>query len=229
MRVAALIAACVVASGCAALPEKPPAPAPVIAPLSQMLDTADKSRADGHVQKARDAYRLAASSYPSEHLPWVRLAQSHFEAADYGNAIVAAEEALQRNPHDQTALGVMTVSGLRVSSRAVSRLNEKHALGDSRSQAESIVQTLRSALGETSLLAGQSDVAPEKPSKTPTQATTHTGERASSKPPKQGQTAPTTPTANMPAPASGSASASTSASTSAKRSLPVSNPLEVLR
>jgi tetratricopeptide (TPR) repeat protein len=228
MRAAALIAACAVASGCAALPEKPPSPASVIAPLSQMLDTADKSRADGHVQKARDAYRLAAASYPSEHLPWVRLAQSHFESADYGNAIIAAEEALQRNPHDQTALGVMTVSGLRVSSRAVSRLNEKHALGDSRSQAESIVQTLRSALGESSLLASQSEVAPEKPSKMPTQATTHTVERASSKPPKQGQT---TPTANTPPTASRSASgpASASTSTSVKRSLPVSNPLEVLR
>ncbi len=116
------------------------------------MDVADKARADGHMQKARDAYRAAAAVYPSEHSPWVRLAQSHFEAADYGNAIVASEEALQRNPHDQTAVGIMAVSGLRVSSRAVANLNEKDALGDSRSQAEAIVLKLRTVLGEPALV-----------------------------------------------------------------------------
>jgi hypothetical protein len=179
-----------------------------------MLDAADRTRADGHVQKARDAYRAAAAAFPSEHLPWVRLAQSHFEGADHGNAIVAAEEALQRNPHDQTALGILAVAGLRVSSRAVASLNEKQALGDSRSQAESIVQTLRSVLGETSLLASQSTAAPERSPKLPTPVPTHTHERASAKPPKQGQTAPT-PNSSVPA--------------NAKRALPAGNPLEVLR
>lgn len=212
-----IVAASIAATGCAAIPEKPPAPAPVMAPLSQMVDAADKSRADGHVQKARDAYRAAAASYPSEHVPWVRLSQSHFEAADYGNAIVNAEEALQRNPYDQTALGIMAVAGLRVSSRAISSLEVKQALGDSRSQAESIVQTLRAALGETSLLAGHSDTATENPSKSPTQLTTHNPGRVSSKPPKQGQITPTTNPS------------SASASTNAKRPLPASNPLEVLR
>lgn len=182
-----------------------------------MLDAADKSRSDGHVQRARDAYRAAAASYPSEHLPWVRLAQSHYEAADYGNAIVAAEEALQRNPHDQAALGVMAVAGLRVSSRAVSGLQSKQALGDSRSQAESIVQTLRSAFGETSLVTGASDTPPEIPLKTPTKSATHNPDRVTSKSPKQGQTAPTNPATTA------------AASNNAKRPLVATNPLDVLR
>ncbi len=182
-----------------------------------MLDTADKARVDGHVQKARDAYRAAAAAYPSEHVPWVRLAQSHFEAADYGNAIVASEEAVQRSPHDQTALGLMAVSGLRVSSRAVANLNEQQALGDSRSQAESIVQTLRSLLGEPSLLAAQPVSAIEK-SKAPTQSVTHTSDRPSSKAPRQGQITPT------PNPVPGASNSSPPQ----KRNLP-SNPLEVLR
>ena len=126
--------------------------APAVVPMAQMLELADKARSEGQVQRARDGYRQAAATYPTEHVPWVRIAQSHFEASDYGNAILAAEEAVQRSPSDQVALGILAVSGLRVSSRAVSNLSEKQVLGDTRSQAETIVQTLRQVLGEPILV-----------------------------------------------------------------------------
>lgn len=177
-----------------------------------MLELADKSRSDGHVQRAREGYRAAAATYPTEHVPWVRLAQSHFEAADYGNAIVAAEEAVQRSPSDQTALGILAVSGLRVSSRAVSNLSEKQVLGDTRSQAELIVQTLRSVLGEPILV---------KPDEANPSAATSGGPAAARPVRPQIKPAPASSSVGAPPP-------STNASSS-KKPTSHANPFEVLR
>ncbi len=213
LRLAGLVLASSLAwSGCATAPEKPPVAAPAVVPLAQMLEQADKSRSDGHLQRAREGYRSAAATYPTEHVPWVRLAQSHFEAADYGNAIVAAEEAVQRSPGDQTALGILAVSGLRVSSRAVSNLSEKQVLGDTRSQAELIVQTLRSVLGEPILV--RSDDA------TPSAASSE----------KPAVARPARPPIK-PIPPAASASTPTPATNAASSKKPTStaNPFEVLR
>ncbi len=205
-----LLASFLAGAGCATAPEKPPVAAPAVAPLAQMLELADKSRSDGHLQRSREGYRAAAATYPTEHVPWVRLAQSHFEAADYGNAIVAAEEAIQRSPSDQTALGILAVSGLRVSSRAVSNLSEKQVLGDTRSQAELIVQTLRKVLGEPILVkpddATPSAVASEKPAATR---------------PARPQTKPSSPATSASTPAANTASS--------KKPTSNANPFEVLR
>ncbi len=144
-------------AGCATVTPKTPEPAPSLEPLASIMGAADKAHDAGQVLKAREGYRSAATAYPSEPMPWVRLAHSHFQGGEYANAIVAAEEALQRNPHDQIAMGITAVSGLRVTTRALAHLNDKQSLGDSRAQAEAIVSSLRTVLGEPSLLVRETD------------------------------------------------------------------------
>lgn len=150
-----LIATAALAAGCATQPPAPaPAPAPQVQPLAEYMSEAAKAKADRLTTKERDTYRLAARQYPTAKEPWMRLAESYFEAADYGNAILAAQEVLQRDAADAVATSVVAVSGLRVSTQALSTLRSQNSTlpGDSRTQAEGLTRTLRELLGENVLV-----------------------------------------------------------------------------
>jgi hypothetical protein len=155
MATAALVA------GCASNPP-PPAPAPQVQPLAEYMTEAAKARSERLVGKERDTYRTAARLYPTSKEPWAKLAEGYFEAADYGNAILAAQEVLQRDPADPLAASVLAVSGLRVSTNALSTLrtqNNNSLPADTRSQAEGLTRTLRELLGETVLVPPPADAA----------------------------------------------------------------------
>jgi hypothetical protein len=81
------------------------------------------------------------------------MAQMRFDAGNYGEAIVDALEALERDPDDTLANSIVAVSGLRVSSKALADLTQKNNLsGTVRSEAEDLAKLLRSALGENVLV-----------------------------------------------------------------------------
>jgi hypothetical protein len=88
------------------------------------------------------------------------MAQLHFETGNYGNAITEAQEALQRDSSDAVANGLLAVSGLRVSSAALARMQPDTFSGSARGEAESLAKTLRDLLGEP-VLVPQPPVAPE--------------------------------------------------------------------
>lgn len=142
----------VMLGGCAT-PPPPEKIEPATPSLEQFLTDASAARRDGNAVRERDTYRLAAQAYPTSKEPWLRLAQGYFDQSDYGNAILAAQEALMRDASDKVAASVLAVSGLRVSATALQSLRAQQNLtADTRQQAHDIVRTLREALGEPVLV-----------------------------------------------------------------------------
>ncbi len=94
-----------------------------------------------------------AEDNPAQKAPWVRMARIHFEAENYGSAIVAADEALQRDGTDLAAKGLRAVSGLRVATQSLAELRDDTNLkGTARADAVSLAKVLRETLGEDVLV-----------------------------------------------------------------------------
>lgn len=137
-----------------------------ITTLEEHLAQATRAEEGGDKEKARGLYRAAAKAYPVAEEPWQKLAESYFNAGDYGNAIQAAQEVMQRDPKDPTAASVLAISGLRLSSQAFVVLHEQaeavraksggqakpltnaSILLAARMEAETLARNLRELLGE---------------------------------------------------------------------------------
>jgi predicted Zn-dependent protease len=108
----------------------------------------------GQNDKAYALLKSAGTAYPTDKTPWVRMAQMRFDSTDYGDAIVDALEALQRDPDDTLANSIVAVSGLRVTSKALADLSQKNNLsGNVRTEAQELARLLRTSLGEEVLVA----------------------------------------------------------------------------
>jgi hypothetical protein len=156
---ASILAAAVVFAGCAAKPPMAPAtvaaPAPAVQSLQQYMQDAARAASEGNnKERARELYRTAARQYPAAKEPWTKLAEDYFESANYGQAILAAQEVIQRDPQDSVATSVLAVSGLRVSAAALKSMHDQNSKlsGGTRSEAQALAKTLRDALGETELV-----------------------------------------------------------------------------
>jgi hypothetical protein len=148
-------------TACAITPPPAPVEAPPVPTFEMLMADAAKARLDGSVTKERELFRAAAASYPTRKEPWSHLADSYFAANDYGNAILAAQEVLQRDAADPVANSILAVSGLRVSTGALGALRQQQSLSsDTRGQAEDIVKTLREVLGEPVLVRRARPAAP---------------------------------------------------------------------
>lgn len=128
---------------------------------------AEAALAAGRAGKALELFEVAGRAQPLDKEPWLRMAQIHFDNAEYGEAISHAQEALARDGNDKKAYSIMAVSGLRVASRALADLTRKNNLqGSVRSEALELTRLLRSSLGEEVLVAGRAaarrDPAPRK-------------------------------------------------------------------
>jgi tetratricopeptide (TPR) repeat protein len=131
----------------------PAQPAPAIVSMDEWMARGDAAVQDGDHTKARDAWRAAAKDYPTAKQPWLKLSEDYFNATDYGNAVLAAQEALQRDPHDRLANSVLAVSGLRLTAGSLAALRDDgaYAVG-SRDEAVAVTHSLREALGEPVLV-----------------------------------------------------------------------------
>jgi hypothetical protein len=117
-----------------------------------MADAEQKLKA-GQRESAVAALSEAAKVAPTRKEPWLRMAQIHFDTANHGQAITAAQEVLLRDVADKGARSILAVSGLRVSVKALSELRADNALSaDARSEAESLARTLRDTLGAAVLV-----------------------------------------------------------------------------
>jgi len=118
------------------------------------MQEAGQAAAEGSKERAREVYRTAAKTYPTSKDPWLKLAEDYFEANNYGQAILASQEVLQRDPADSVATSVLAVSGLRVSASALSLLRQQQRTlnGGTRSEAEDLAKVLRELLGEPVLV-----------------------------------------------------------------------------
>lgn len=146
----------VVASGVVflgACASAPPAVKAVLPPTyADLMVSADEAQKKGGVVEAMGFYEKAAKADPSKKQPWSRIAQAQFDARNYGSAITAAQEVLQRDTTDVTAKSIMAVSGLRVSANALEQLRLANALGgNTREEAQTLARIMRDALGESIL------------------------------------------------------------------------------
>jgi hypothetical protein len=143
-------------AACSTVPDPSVAPtqsAPAIVSMDEWMARGDAATQEGDHTKARDAWRSAAKDYPTAKQPWLKLSEDYFNAADYGNAVLAAQEALQRDPHDRLANSVLAVSGLRLTAGSLAALRDDgaYAVG-SRDEAVAVTHSLREALGEPVLV-----------------------------------------------------------------------------
>ncbi len=86
-----------VVAGCAPQPPAPPTPE---AFNKSLADAAAVAKA-GDQDKALGLYQQLAKSDPTREAPWARIAQLQFQQGHYGQALVAAQEALQRDNSDR--------------------------------------------------------------------------------------------------------------------------------
>jgi tetratricopeptide (TPR) repeat protein len=149
----ALLAACATNSG---TPSAAPN-APAQASLQELMQRAESSAKANRLEASRLEYREAAKAYPTSVLPWSKLAEDYFEKGDHGNAILAAQEVVQREPQNVVAQSVLAVSGLRVSNAALTSLRAQQSgvPSSTREQATALTRTLREALGEYALVPRQ--------------------------------------------------------------------------
>jgi len=129
-----------------------------------LLGQAEAEVSSGRVESALVAFDQAAKADPTRKEPWVRSAQLQFDAGNYGRAIVAAEEVLQRDPDDQVADSVLTVAGLRIASESLQRLQGNGALASdtARTEAERLAATMRATMGEGILDSGEEQAKPRR-------------------------------------------------------------------
>lgn len=137
------MACAAVVSACATAP--PPKPPPTLAALMAGADGAIKA---GRNDSAAAWLTSAITAFPADKAPRLRMAQLQFECHNYGETITYAEQVLQRDPDDLLAHSLVAVSGLRVSSKALTDLAAKNKLtGDVRSEAQDLAKLLRANIG----------------------------------------------------------------------------------
>lgn len=123
------------------------------ATMEASIAAAEAAVAAGQPDKAYALLKGASQAFPTDKTPWIRMAQMRFDSNNYGEAIVHAHEALERDPEDTLANSIAAVSALRVSSKALGDLARKNNInGNVKSEAQDLAKLLRTSLGETELV-----------------------------------------------------------------------------
>ncbi|RKP50980.1 hypothetical protein D7S89_07955 [Trinickia fusca] len=140
---------CAAIAGCATQ-DGPTASSPEA--FNKALADADAVAKGGDQNRAQALYEQLTKSDPTREEPWSRIAQIQFAQSHYGQAIVAAQEALQRDSNDREAKSVLAVSGLRVATESLGQLRQDSALaGDAKTDAQALAHQLRDTLGQSTL------------------------------------------------------------------------------
>src|SRR5471030_1444221 len=155
-KISGVVVACAIVAGCATQQANVP-PTPDV--FNKQLADADAVSKAGDQDKAMGLYQDLAKSDPTREEPWSRIAQIQFTQQHYGQAIVAAQEALQRDQTDRQAKSVLAVSGLRIATQSLGELRQDSALaGDAKSDAQALAKQLRDTLGEDALFPPEQQV-----------------------------------------------------------------------
>lgn len=121
--------------------------------MAQSSASADALLEKGNREEAVRILEDLAKKNPGRKDPWIRMAKIHFDGENYAQAIVAAEEALQRDNTDRTAKSIRAVGGLRVAAQSLTDLRGDVELkGDARSDAVGLAKVMRDTLGEDVLV-----------------------------------------------------------------------------
>lgn len=167
----------------------PPVVQKVAPKIEEAMAQATLASNAGQKLKALTLLKEAAAAFPEDKAPWLQMAQTNYDAGQYGEAIINAQEVLVRDPNDKLANSIVAISGLRVSTRALADLSRQNNLsGSLRTESQDLAKLLRESLGETVLVPQREKPAARSPSrKTAARAATAaaapaTVERASANP-----------------------------------------------
>jgi tetratricopeptide (TPR) repeat protein len=146
--------------------EAPKVAIPVKPKLEDLLAKASEAKAAGKQEQAITLWKETAQAFPADKAPWTNIAQARYDAGQYGEAILAAQEILVRDPSDQLANSIVAISGLRLSTRALADLSRQNNLsGNIRTESQDLAKLLRESLGETVLVPAVAEK-PAKPVRT---------------------------------------------------------------
>ena len=135
-------------SACSTAPKVPAVPK-----LADLLSQGSEAAASGKKEQAVTVWKQAATAFPADKTPWASIAQTRYEGGQYGEAIQAAQEVLLRDPNDKVANSIIAISGLRLSTRALSELSRQNNLsGPLKTESQDLAKLLRESLGETVLV-----------------------------------------------------------------------------
>jgi len=149
VKLSGVVLACGVMAGCATQGNNA---ATTPEAFNKQLADADTVAKGGDQDRAIALYQQLSKSDPTREEPWSRIAQIQFAQGHYGQAIVAAQEALQRDQTDRQAKSVLAVAGLRVATQSLGELRQDASLaGDAKSDAQALAKQLRDTLGEATL------------------------------------------------------------------------------
>lgn len=123
------------------------------ATIETSMEEATTAQKAGQPERALTILKAAAANFPADKQPWLRIAQMKFDTANYGEAIMNALEALQRDPTNNIANSIVAVSGLRLATKSLSDLRTQNALsGSVKTEAQDLAKLLRENLGESVLV-----------------------------------------------------------------------------
>ncbi|MFM0206722.1 tetratricopeptide repeat protein [Paraburkholderia sediminicola] len=149
VKLSGVVLACGVIAGCATQGNNT---ATTPEAFNKQLADADTVAKGGDQDRAIALYQQLSKTDPTREEPWSRIAQIQFTQGHYGQAIVAAQEALQRDQTDRQAKSVLAVAGLRVATQSLGELRQDASLaGDAKSDAQALAKQLRDTLGEATL------------------------------------------------------------------------------
>lgn len=139
--------AALVASLAACSATAPTAPA-AVPKLTDMLAQASQAEKSGNKEQAVTLWKQAATAYPADKTPWGNVAKTRFDSGLYGDAIVAAQEVLIRDPNDKQAHSIIATSGIRLATTSVGHLSRLNGFsGTLRGDTQQLADTLRQSLG----------------------------------------------------------------------------------
>jgi hypothetical protein len=121
--------------------------------INDAIAKADVAYKTNQADKATALLKEAAVAYPDDKMPWLRIAQAKFDSGNYIEAIVNAQQVLNRDAKDQVAKSIIVVSGLRLSTKALADLRTQNEIsGSLRNEAQDLAKILRENLGESVLV-----------------------------------------------------------------------------
>ncbi|MGE6920020.1 tetratricopeptide repeat protein [Achromobacter kerstersii] len=113
------------------------------------MEAAQKTLEQKGADQAVVQFEEIAQRNPSKGEPWSYIAKIRFDEQKYGQAIVAADETLSRDPQDFVAKTVRAVGGLRVAMQSLADLRADALLaGNARADAVALAESMRETLGQ---------------------------------------------------------------------------------
>jgi tetratricopeptide (TPR) repeat protein len=131
--------------------------------LAALLVKANGAEAAGQKEQAVNLWKQATTAYPAAKEPWAKLAQFQYDAGQYADAALSAQQVLTRDSADDHAHELMTRASLKLAALSAGELaRQKDVSAMLRADTQDSMRQLREALAEP-----RQEVAPPSTARAP--------------------------------------------------------------